>query len=172
MDLDNEEAWSKAYLHHERTTKARANYEDKVIFKHVQISLVASNDPLIDCGPLPDWLRGKRCIYVIGTSDDNLCVWRCLVIHKRHARGGTNQIPKRNCKAALDLAREYHDDNKWGLQNLLILRHCKTSKCEYYVVWTKEGRGKDAGSIWRLVYSKIQNKNDLLTINMGLLGGR
>ena len=36
---------------------------------------------------------------------------------------------------------------------------------------TKEDRGKDAGSIWRLVYGKIQHKNDLPTINMGLLGG-
>ena len=29
---------------------------------------------------------------------------------------------------------------------------------------------KDAGSIWWLVYGKIQHKNDLPTINMGLLG--
>ena len=30
---------------------------------------------------------------------------------------------------------------------------------------------KNARSIWRLVYGKIQHKNDLPTINMGLLGG-
>ena len=35
----------------------------------------------------------------------------------------------------------------------------------------KKDRGKDGGSIWRLVYGKIQHKNDLPTINMGLLGG-
>ena len=35
----------------------------------------------------------------------------------------------------------------------------------------KKDRGKDAGSMWRLVYSKIQHKSDLPTINMGLLGG-
>ena len=35
----------------------------------------------------------------------------------------------------------------------------------------KEGRGKDAGSVWQLVYGKIQHKNELSTINMGLLGG-
>ena len=33
----------------------------------------------------------------------------------------------------------------------------------------KEERGKNAGSIWRLVYGKIQHKNGLPTINMGLL---
>ena len=35
----------------------------------------------------------------------------------------------------------------------------------------KKGSGKDAGSMWRLVYGKIQHKNDLFTINMRLLGG-
>ena len=35
----------------------------------------------------------------------------------------------------------------------------------------KKDWGKDTGSIWRLVYGKIQHKNDLPTINMGLLGG-
>ena len=57
LDLDNEEVWSKAYLPATRTTEARGNYEGKVIFKYVQIRMVASNEPLMSCGPLPDWLR-------------------------------------------------------------------------------------------------------------------
>ena len=56
FDLDSEEVWSKAYLPATRTTEVRGNYEGKVVFKHVQIRLVASNKPLMDCGPLPDWL--------------------------------------------------------------------------------------------------------------------
>ena len=35
----------------------------------------------------------------------------------------------------------------------------------------KKDRGKDEGFIWQLVYGKIQHKNDLTTINMGLLRG-
>ena len=35
----------------------------------------------------------------------------------------------------------------------------------------EKDRGKDAGSMWRLVYGKVQHKNDLPTINMWLLGG-
>ena len=35
----------------------------------------------------------------------------------------------------------------------------------------KRDSGKDAGSIWWLVYDKIQCKSDLPTGNMGLLGG-
>ena len=94
LDLDNEEVWSKGYLPATRTTEARGNYEGKVIFKHVQIKLVASNEPLMGCGPLPDWLRDKRCIYVIDTFDDNLCVCRCLAIYKKHACGEKNQVKK------------------------------------------------------------------------------
>ena len=43
-----------------------------MIFKHVQIRLIASNEPLMGCGPLPDWLR-KKPIYAVDTFDDNMC---------------------------------------------------------------------------------------------------
>ena len=112
LGLDNKEVWSKAYLPTKRTTEAQGNYEGKVIFKYVQKKLVASNEPLMGCGPLPDWLRNKRCIYAVNTFDDNLCVWKCLTIYKRHARGETNIVSKRNCDAALGLAHEYYGDNK------------------------------------------------------------
>ena len=72
------------YLPAERTTEARDNYVGKLIFKHVQITLVASNEPLMACGPLPDWLRDKHCIYAIDNFDDNLCVWRCLATYTKY----------------------------------------------------------------------------------------
>ena len=111
LDLDNEEVWSKAYLPATRTTEVRGNYEGKVVFKHVQIRLVASNEPLMGCGSLPDWLRNKRCIYALDSFDDNLCVWRCLAIYKRLARGEKNRVQERNHSAALNLAHEYYGDN-------------------------------------------------------------
>ena len=74
LDLDNEEVWSKAYLPATRTTEVQGSYEGKVVFKHFQIRLVASNEPLMGCAPLRDWLRGKRCIYAMDKFDDNLCV--------------------------------------------------------------------------------------------------
>ena len=76
LDLDNEEVWSKADLPATRTTKIRGNYEGKVVVKHVQIRLVASSEPLMGRGPLPDWIRNRRCIYAIDKFDDNLCFWR------------------------------------------------------------------------------------------------
>ena len=82
LDLDNEEVWSKAYLPPTRTTKVQGNYQGKVVFKHVQTKLIASNEPLMGCGPLPEWLRKKRFIHSLDTFDDNLCVWRCLALYK------------------------------------------------------------------------------------------
>ena len=111
LDLDNEDVWSKVYLPTTRATEVRDNYEDRVVFKHVQIKLVASNKPLMGCGSLPDWLRNKRCIYALDSFGDNLSVWRCLAIYKRLARGENNRVQGRNHSAALNLAHEYYGDN-------------------------------------------------------------
>ena len=50
LELDNKEVLSKAYLPATRTTEVRGNYEGKVVSKHVQTRLVASNEPLMGCG--------------------------------------------------------------------------------------------------------------------------
>ena len=94
LSVDNKEVWSKAYLPATRATEVQDKYGGKFVFNHVQIRLVSSNEPLMGSGPLPDWLRGKRCIYTMNKFDDNLCVWRCLVINKRLALGEKNQVKK------------------------------------------------------------------------------
>ena len=108
LDLDNKEVWSKAYLPTTRTTEVQGNYEGEVVFKHVQIRLMASNEPLMGCGPLPDWLRKKLCIYALDKFDDNLCIWRCLAIYKRLAHGEKNGVQERNCDAGKNLVCEYY----------------------------------------------------------------
>ena len=138
---------------------------------------MASNEPLVGCGALPDWLRNKRCIYAIDTFGDNLWVWRCLAIYKRHACSEKNRVQERICDAALNLAHEYYGDNKLKKRDARptrlvdfegISEHFNVNIMLYE---PKKDRGKDAGSIGRLVYGKIQHKSDLPTINMGLLGG-
>ena len=119
LDLDNEEVWSKAYLPETGTTKVKGNYEGKVVFKHVQIKLIASNEPLMGCGSLPERLRKKRCLHVLDTFDDNLCVWRCLALYKRKdiKRGS-----ERPTNEALKLAREYHVDNKLERKDVKVTK--------------------------------------------------
>ena len=104
LDLENEEVWSKVYLPATRTTKVKGNYQGKVVFKHVQINLTASNEPLMGCGLLPEWLRKKRCINALDTFDGNLCVWRCLALYKRK---DVKRGAERSTKEALNLAREF-----------------------------------------------------------------
>ena len=137
---------------------------------------MASNEPLMGCGPLPDWLGDKRCIYALDTFDDNLCVWRCLAIYKSLAHREKNRVQERNCDAAKNLAREYYGDNNLKKRDVRptkpvdfegIARHHNVNIMLYE---PKKDRGKDAGSIWRLVYGKAQHRNNLPTINMGLLG--
>ena len=128
------------------------------------------------CGPIPDWLRDKRCIYAMDTFDDNFCSWRCLARYKRLARGEKNQVQKRNCDAALGLTREYYSDNKLKKRDVRptklvdFERIAKHHNVNIMLYEPKKDRGKEVGSIWRLVHGNIQHKSDLPTINMRLLG--
>ena len=134
---------------------------------------MASNEPLMGCGPLPDWLRKKRCIFSIDTFDDNLCNWRCLAIYKRKdIQRGTEFVTR-----VVNVAREYYGDNKLERKNVRTTKRVdfqsitKHHNVNIMLYEPKKDREKDAGSVWRLVYGKIQYKNNLPTINMGLLGG-
>ena len=158
MDLENEEVWSKACLPAERTIETPGAYQGKVVFKHVQIKLIASNEPLMGCGPLPEWLRKKRCINGLDTFDENLCVCRCLALYKRKdvSRGAG-----RSTKEALNLARKFYSDNKLKRKDVRatklvdfegIAKHLNVNIMLYEP--SKES-GKDAGKTWRLVYGKI-----------------
>ena len=103
-----------------------------------------------------------------------MCVWHCLAIYRRKdIKRGTEFVTK----AALNFAREYYGDNKLKRKDVRpaklvefegIAGHHNVNIMLYE---PKKDRGKDAGSIWWLVYGKIQYKSDLPTVNMRLLGG-
>ena len=174
LDLDNEAVWSKAYLPATRTTKVKGNYQGKVVFKHVQIKLIASNEPLMGCGPLPEWLRKKRCINALDTFDDNLCVWRCLALYKRK---DVNREAERSTKEALNLAREFYSDNKLKRKDVRatklvdfegIAKHLNVNIMLYEP--SKES-GKDAGKIWRVVMVKPNTKTLFQQLTWACLKG-
>ena len=74
-------------------------------------------------------------------------------------------MQKRNCEASLGLACEQYGDKKLKKKDV---RPTKLVDFEGIVryhnvnikLYEPKGREKDAGSIWRLVYGKIQHKND------------
>ena len=101
-------------------------------------------------GPLPDWLRNKRCIYSIDTFDDNLCAWRCLAIYKQ---SDIQRVTEFATRAALNLASEHYGDNKLKRKDVRptklvgfagIARHHNVNIMLYEL---KKDMGKDAGSI-------------------------
>ena len=87
LDLEDSGTWSKAYLPATATYNSKGVYEGRVLFTSVSTKIILSNEPLLGCGPLPKWLADKKCIYAIDKIDDNLCLWRCLVIHQRIMKG-------------------------------------------------------------------------------------
>ena len=75
-----------------------------------------------------------------------------------------------------NLAREYYGDKKLkerdvrptklvDLEGIAIHHNMNIMLYE-----PKKDRGKDGGSVWQLFYGKIQHKNAMPTINIGLLG--
>ena len=104
------------------------------------------------------WLRNKRCIYAIDKFDDNLCVWRCLAIHKQKDIQRDTELVTRT---ALSLARECYGDKNLKKRDMRptksvdfegITKHHNVNIMLYE---PKKDKRKDKGSVWRLVYGKI-----------------
>ena len=157
LDLEDNEFWGKAYLPAERTIETPGAYQGMVVFNHVQIKLVSSNEPLLGCGPLRDWLRKKRCIYPVDDKNernDNLCVWRCLTIY---TRGSAKRETERTTKEALKLATEYDGDSKLKRKDVRATRLvdfegiAKKFRINIRVYEPKESSEK---APWRLVYGQ------------------
>ena len=58
-----------------------------VFEKHfnVDVKVVLDRQPLLGTGPLPDWLCNlahSRYMLTLDTYKDNLCLWRCIAVHR------------------------------------------------------------------------------------------
>ena len=73
----------------------------------VDIKVVLDRQPLMGTGPLPDWLRKqantgrKQAMVTLDQYRDNLCLWRCIAVHK-------GARPDRSTEAARDLAKSFY----------------------------------------------------------------
>jgi len=73
-------------------------------FFNADLKVVIDRQPLVGTGPLPDWLRNlahSRAMVALDTYYDNLCLWRCIAVH-RGAR------PDRCTKEARSLAQSFY----------------------------------------------------------------
>ena len=170
LNLDDIEVWSKAYLPASQITDKPGVYEGRVEFRRIHIRLISSNEPLMGCGPLPDWLREKRCIYSTDNVNDNLCVWRCLVIFER-IRRNRRRPEEDTTREALNLAREFYNQPKLRVRDV---RATKLVDFENIVSEFKvnirlyEPKNQ---STWKLVFGQNQFKSSLSNVDIGLYEG-
>ena len=170
LDLEDAETWSKAYLPATATYNSKGVYEGRVRFTSVSTKIILSNEPLLGCGPLPKWLADKKCVYAIDKIDDNLCFWRCLVIHQRIMKGEKRPEKKTN-RDALKLARDFYKRPNLKREYVKPTRLvdfeniAKQFKVNIRLFEPRENQDKTA---WRLVFGKNQFKKNLPCVDIGL----
>ena len=187
LDLEDAETWSKAYLPATATYNSKGVYEGRVRFTSVSTKIILSNEPLLGCGPLPKWLADKKCIYAIDKINDNLCLWRCLVIHQRIMKGKKRPEEDTN-RDALKLARDFYripnlkrgdvkptrpiDFENIAKQfkvNIRLFEPTKESETVEESETAEESKTeKESETVWRLVSGKNQFRKNLPCVDIGL----
>ena len=170
LDLDNDEVWSKAYLPATRITNSPGVYEGCVEFHHVQDRLISSNEPLLGCGPLPDWLHGNRCIYSVDNEDDNLCVWRCLVISDRIRRNQARPAIN-TTRDALKLAQKFYNQPNLRVSDVRLTKLIDSEKITSMFKVNITLYEPKNQSTWKLVFGQNHFKNSLSNVDIGLYEG-
>ena len=170
LDLEDAETWSKAYLPATATYASKGVYEGRVLFTSVSTKIILSNEPLLGCGPLPKWLADKKCVYSIDKINDNLCLWRCLVIHQRIMKGKKRPEEDTN-RDALKLARDFYRKPNLKREDVKPTRLvdfeniAKQFKVNIRLFEPEENKEK---TVWKLVSRKNQFKNNLPFVDIGL----
>jgi len=71
-------------LDHDKIERPSTKWEF-VSFFNVDLKVVIDRQPLLGAGSLPDWLRNLAhggAMAALDTYKDNLCLWRCIAVHR------------------------------------------------------------------------------------------
>ena len=169
LDLKDAETWSKAYLPATATYNSKGVYEDRVRFTSVSTKTILSNEPLLGCGPLPKWLADKKCIYAIDKINDNLCLWRCLVIHQRIMKGKKRPEEDTN-RDSLKLARDFYRIPNLKREDVKPTRLVDFENIakQFKVNIRLFELAKESETVWKLVFGKNQFRKNLPCVDIGL----
>jgi hypothetical protein len=74
-------------------------------FFNVDVKVVLDRQPLLGADPLPDWLRNLArgragSMVALDTFNDNLCLWRCIAVHR-------GALPHRSTQTARELVKSF-----------------------------------------------------------------
>ena len=169
LDLEDSETWSKAYLPATVTYNSKGVYESRVLFTSVTTKIIFSNEPLLGCGLLPKWLADNKCIYAIDKIDDNLCLWRCLVIHQKIMKGKKRPEEKTN-RDALKLARDFYRKPNLKREDVKPTRLVDFENIvkQFKVNIRLFEPVEESKTVWKLVFGKNQFKKNLPCVDIGL----
>ena len=170
LDLEDEETWSKAYLPATKTFDSERVYEGRVRFTSVSTKIILLNEPLLGCGPLPKWFADKKCVYAIDKIRDNLCFWRCLVIHQRIMKGKKRPEEDTN-RDALKLARDFYRKpnlKRKDVKPTRLVDFVNIAKQFKVNIRLFEPVKNNDKTVWKLVFGKNQFKKNLPCVDIGL----
>ena len=140
-----------------------------VKFSSIEVKAVIDNQPMLGTGPLPEWLRnlahGPNMVS-LDTFQDNLCLWRCIAVH-RGAR------PDRCTQAAKQLAKGYFKSSlvpRTSLDELdKVEVYLNTGKqlSEWVGIRVYEPELQQNGEIyWQLVKNLSDKLKNIITIGI------
>ena len=79
---------AREWLHEKHANRLNTDQVERpntrwVFQRWVQVEVKAILvEPLLGQGRLPDWLRNKKGLYALDTFDDNMCIFRCIAVHR------------------------------------------------------------------------------------------
>jgi len=100
--------------------------DTKLVFQRwvqVEVKAILVEQPLLGQGRLPNWLRNKRDLYALDTFDDDMCLFRCIAVH-RGAR------PDRCTEKAIELGKKLFDVNDQQMPLMRAVEFTELKKVE------------------------------------------
>ena len=140
---------------------------------NVDVKVVLDRQPLLGTGPLPDWLRNlAHCNYMLAldTYKDNLCLWRCIAVHRGSRPDRSTTAAREFAKSFFNLTAIPQNCRKTSLDELdEVEKHF--NKKQIFKDWLgirvyEPERLKDGEVVWHLRRTPPAKLTNILTIGV------
>ena len=148
-----------------------------VSFFNVDVKVVLDRQqPLLGTGPLPDWLRNLahgRSMVALDTYQDNLCLWRCIAVHRGARLDRSTKAARRLAKSFFKLRTVPTNCSKTSLDELDKVER-RLNQGATFSDWLgirvyEPEQVEDAEVVWHLRRNPPAQLKNILTI--GIFGG-
>ena len=140
---------------------------------NVDVKVVLDRQPLLGTGPLPDWLRDlshSRNMIALVTYKDNLCLWRCIAVHRGSRPDRSTTAARELAKGLFNLKAAPQDCRKTSLNELDEVEKSFNKK-QIFKDWLgirvyEPERLEDGGVVWHLRRTPPAKLTNILTIGI------